>query len=50
MLLVPNRVVSYVKEKPAAAKPFLAVPAPVVSVATTPVFDTKLVNDTFTVE
>ena len=33
----------YVVEYPAAANPYLAVPTPVVSVATTPVFDTKLV-------
>jgi hypothetical protein len=30
---------------PAAANPYLAVPTPVVSVATTPVFDTRLVID-----
>ncbi len=35
----------YVNEYPAAAKALLAVPTPVVSVATTPVFDTKLVID-----
>jgi len=35
----------YVSEYPAAASCRLAVPTPAVSVATTPVFDTRLVNE-----
>ena len=33
---------------PAAASPILAVPTPVVSEASTPVFDTRLVIDVYT--
>ena len=39
----PNPKIALSPPKPAAAKKFLAVPTPVVSVDTTPVFETKLV-------
>jgi hypothetical protein len=40
-----NQIYLYHHHK-AAAKPYLALPTPVTSAATTPLFETKLVNET----